>query len=180
MASKAAKEAAALRVQQAEQSRQEWDRLLNLLKKAFDELNKFNTEQARNSLVELTTLLAGDLQDNDNLWNICKQCKLVMNQDDMYKRKLMAVETLISRMETEILNTPATMSQADGAITAEDRQHAVVIKLGELAIAREAYNNWEVRLKKAKATYKVYSHADGTPKAEGEAELDEEGPGAVA
>ena len=67
MASKAAKDAAALTRQQAENSRQEWDRLLNLLKKATEELNKFSTDTAKNSLVELTTLLAGDLQDNDNL-----------------------------------------------------------------------------------------------------------------
>ena len=96
--SKTAKDAAALTRQQAENSRQEWDRLLNLLKKATEELNKFSTDTAKNSLSELTRLLAGDLQDNDNLWKICKQCKLVMNQDDMYKRKLTAVETLISKM----------------------------------------------------------------------------------
>ena len=136
-----AKEIAALTRQQAESSRQEWDRLLNLLKKATADLTQFANETAKNSLLELTRLLAGNLEDNDNLWKICQQCKLVMNQDDMYKRKLTAVETLISKMEMEILNTPATLSQADGAITSEDRQHSVGLKLTDLAAAREVYND---------------------------------------
>ena len=93
----------------------EWDRLLNLLKKATEDLNRFRLETAGPSLVLLTTLLADEnMQETDNLWQICKQSKLVMNQDDMYKRKILAVETIISKMETEILNTLATIGAHRG------------------------------------------------------------------
>ena len=105
-----AKDKAALTRQQAEISRREWERLLNLHKVAMIDLTQFGKESAKNSLLELSNLLAGDLEDNDNLWKICQQCKLVMNQDDTYKRKILAVQTIISKMETEILNTPANLS----------------------------------------------------------------------
>ncbi len=147
MATAKAKDQAALTRQQAETSRQEWERLLNLHKVAMTDLTQFSNDSAKNTLLELTKLLAGNLEDTDNLWKICQQCKLVTNQDEAYKRKILAVETIISKMETEILNTPANLSQADGAITSEDRQHQVGQKLSGLEVARDVYNEWETRLK---------------------------------
>ena len=155
---------AALTRQQAENSRREWERLLNLHKVAMTELTKFGKESATKTLVELANLLVGDLDNADNLWKISQQIKLVDNQNEAYKRKILAVETIISKLDTEILNTPIHLSQAEGAITAEDRQHQVGQKLTDLDVAREVYNEWETRFRRAKAAYRVHSHNDGTPK----------------
>ncbi len=100
----------ALTRQQAETSHREWERLSNLHKVANTELTLWGNESATNSLLELSNLLAGDLDNADNLWQISQQIKLVTNNDEAYKRKILAVETIISRMETEILNTPSHLS----------------------------------------------------------------------
>ena len=128
---------AALTRQQAEDSRWEWERLQNLHKKSIQDLTHFGKESASNSLLELSTLLTGDTDNADNLWKICQQIKLVSNQDEAYKRKIAAVATIVSKMESEILNTPASLTQAEGAITAEDRQHEVALRLEDLDVARE-------------------------------------------
>ena len=132
----------------------------------MQELSLFGTETAPASLLTLSTLLAEDTDDAKNLWKICTQIKLVSNQDAAYKRKISMVEKIVSKMDSEILNTPASLSQADGAITAEDRQHEVTLRQEELDVAREMYNEWETRFKRAQATYKIHSHPDGTPKSE--------------
>ena len=164
--SKEDKVKAALTRQQAENSKKEWERLGNLHKVANAELTQWGNEAAPNSLLALSNLLAGDLDSADNLWQISQQIKLVTNNDEAYKRKILTVETLISRMETEILNTPSHLSQAEGAITAEDRQHEVGLKYNGLQVAREVYNEWETRFRRARAAYRVHSHMDGTPKTE--------------
>ena len=60
----------ALTRQQAENSRREWERLLNLHKVANTDLTQFGKESATNSLRELSNLLAGDLESADNLWTM--------------------------------------------------------------------------------------------------------------
>ena len=115
------------------------------------------------SLLDLTNLLSGDLEDSDNLWNIAHQVKLVTNNDTAYKRKLVALENLITKLESEILNTPTGLGADEGAITASDRQHEVRQKYNAFQIVKEVYNEWETKLKRACAIYKRHSHPDGTP-----------------
>ena len=167
-----AADTAALTRQQAEDSHREWERLQNLHKVSMSDLTQFGKESASNSLQELSNLLTGDLENADTLWKICQQIKLVTNQDEAYKRKISAVETIVSKMESEILNTPAHLTQAEGAITVEDRQHEVALRLEDLDVAREVYNEWETRFRRAKATYKLHSHLDGTPKTEPQDDLE--------
>ena len=124
--SKAAKDQAALTRLQAEESKLEWERLQKLYKNSMQELSLFGTETAPASLLLLSTLLTEDTDDPENLWKICAQIKLVSTQDAAYKRKISAVEKIVSRMDAEILNTPVSPT-VDGAITAEDRQHEVTL-----------------------------------------------------
>ena len=148
---------------EAANSKKEWERLLGLLESANTDLRQWVKEAATTSLLDLTNLLSGDLEDSDNLWNIAHQVKLVTNNETAYKRKLVALENLISKLESEILNTPTGLGADEGAITASDRQHEVRQKYNAFQIVKEVYNEWETKFKRACAIYKRHSHPDGTP-----------------
>ena len=99
MTTKEEKAKLALTRLQAENSRKEWERLLALHDSANTDLRQWGKETAATSLLELTNLLAGDLGDSDTLWEISHQVKLVTNNDTAYKRKLVALENLITKLE---------------------------------------------------------------------------------
>ena len=148
MATKEEKAKIALTRARAEESKLAWERVLNLLESYSTELTKWVKATGYPSLEELAALLTGDLEDEDTLWNVMHQVKLVTNNEKAYSKKLSYIESLISKLEEEVLKTP-TPSTEEGAVTTTDRQFQVNQKLTELEIAKEVFNDWETRFKKA-------------------------------
>ena len=88
MATKEEKAKIALTRARAEESKLAWERVLNLLESSSTELTKWVKATGYPSLEELATLLNGDLEDEDTLWNVMHHVKLVMDIEKAYSKKL--------------------------------------------------------------------------------------------
>ena len=121
---------------QAETSKALWASYQDLYTKSMAELHLYATETAPASLQRVTESLHGDTGDPEVLWEIWSRIKLVTNQDATYRRKISAVDKILSKMDDEILGTPVS-STVEGIVSSVDRQAAVSIYQGELDVARE-------------------------------------------
>ena len=115
---------AALTRAQAETSRLAWERALTLLEGCFSELEKWVKAQAYKSTKLLAGLQDGDLNSEDHLWTVMEHVNLVTNIHKAYAQKIVYIESLITKLEEEVLKTPAPTTE-EGAVTTTDRQFKV-------------------------------------------------------
>jgi len=150
---------------QAEASKLAWDRALSLLEDSSTDLERWVKAGIFKWTTKLAELLEGDLEDVDHLWSIMEQVNLVTNIHKAYEQKIVYIETLIMKLEDEVLNTPAP-STGEEEDEATSRQFQVRQKLTDLEMQKEVFNTWATRYKKLKAMYEKHSNADGTPNME--------------
>ena len=118
---------------------QMWERLGNLIKESFENIEAWVKDKAFPESQQLADYLGGNLTSHEHLWVTMEQVDLVSSNRQAYSKKISNIETLINKMEEEVMSAPAAVNPEDkDSYTA--RQFHVREKQNQLEEAKQAFN----------------------------------------
>ena len=103
----------ALTRQAHEQSKQRWEGLLGLVTKEFKLLEAWVKDNAQKQQDKLTETLREDLLDTEPKWACQEKLDLLVSLQKAWKKKLSYLNSLLQKMENEVLGALTAASQDD-------------------------------------------------------------------
>ena len=124
-----------------ENSKKEFDDLIFLIQQEFRGLEGWLLKTANPKLTNLAKLLTGDLENADKRWDCEAEIRIVKTYTKTGQTKINYVESLIGRLNEQVLRAPIAETDAD-----EDTSEARLYKAREIESKfednREAFDRW--------------------------------------
>ena len=86
---------------------------MTLIEESFVNIEVWVKEQAFPGSQHLADLLGGNLTSVEHLWVTMEQVDLVSSNRQAYNKKIYNIETLINKMEEEVMSAPAAVNPED-------------------------------------------------------------------
>ena len=124
-----------------ENSKKEFDDLMLLIQQEFRGLEGWLLKNANPKLTNLAKLITGDLKDADKRWEYETEIRIVKTYAKTGQNKVDYVESLIGRLNEQVIRAPIAESDTDG-----DTSEARLYKASELESHfednKEAFDRW--------------------------------------
>ena len=124
-----------------ENSKKEFDDLILLIQQEFWGLEGWLLKNTNPKLTNIAKLLTGDLKDADKRWDCEAEIRIVKTYTKTGQTKINYVESLIGRLNEQVLRAPIAETDADED-TSEARQYKAREIESKFEDNREAFDRW--------------------------------------
>ena len=112
-----------------------------LIQQEFRGLEGWLTKDANPKLTNLAKLITGDLKDADKRWECETEIRIIMTFAETRHNKVDIVESLIGKLNEQVLRAPIAESDADDN-TSEARLYKAREIESNFEDSKEAFNRW--------------------------------------
>ena len=127
--------------EEKENSKKEFEDLEYLIHQELRGLEGWLLNTANKKLTEVSKLLKGDLKDADQRWQCEAELRIVKSYNKSGQTKLDYVETLVARLNDQVIRAPHKVTDAD-----MDTSEALLYKARDIESkfedSREAFDHW--------------------------------------
>ena len=127
--------------EEKENSKKEFEDLMYLIHQELRGLEGWLLNTANKKLTEVSKLLTGDLKDANKRWQCEAEIRIVKSYTKSSQTKLNYVESLVGRLNEQVIRAPHKVSDADED-TSESRLYKARDIESKYEDSREAFDHW--------------------------------------